>query len=89
MINKFESKKFNSLQTNIKIENIDEIINIILIESNFSKDGVRSLKNVINDIIGTQILEQIVLGNNKIIIKAKNDEIVVEKQIKNKLATHK
>lgn len=77
LIKKFESKKFNGINPRIKMDNRDEIIELILTESNFKKDGVRSLKNVINDLIGSQILEEIVNGKDKMIIRAENDKIVV------------
>ena len=77
LIAKFESKKFNGITPKIKIDNKEEIIELILTESNFKKDGVRSLKNVINDLIGSQILEEIVNGKEKMIVRAEDDKIVV------------
>ena len=77
LIAKFESKKFDGVTPKIKIDNKDEIIELILQESNFKKDGVRSLRNVINDLIGSQILEEIVNGKDKMIIRAEDDKIVV------------
>ena len=77
LIAKFESKKFDGVTPKIKVDNRDEIIEIILKESNFKKDGVRSLKNVINDLIGSQILEEIVNGKEKMIIRAEDEKIVV------------
>lgn len=75
--NKFESKKFNGVTPSIRFKNIDEISEIILKESNFRKDGVRSMKNVINDLVGSLILEEIVDGKEKILVSANNGEISV------------
>lgn len=75
LINKFESKRFNGITPSIKIENIDEIAAIILRESNFRKDGVRSIKNVINDLIGSQVLEKVVCGEENILITASKGQL--------------
>lgn len=77
MINKFESKKFGKVTPKIDINNIDEISKIILKECNYEKDGVRSLKNVVNDLIGSEIMEQILNGKDKILVDCKNNNIVV------------
>jgi ATP-dependent protease Clp ATPase subunit len=79
MIYKFESKKFKGICPKIQLENIDEIIEVILEESNFKKDGVRSLKNIINDIIASQILEEIVNENSDIVVSSKDGRILVKK----------
>ena len=76
LIKKYENKKFNGINPKIKIDNIDEIVDIILEESNFKKDGVRSLKNVINDLIGSQILEEIVDGKEKILVTTNEGKLI-------------
>lgn len=81
LISKFESKVFDGINPKIKIDNIDEIVEIILKESNFKKDGVRSLKNVINDLIGSQVLEEIVNGEDKILVSAVNGRIILKNKI--------
>ena len=80
LVAKFESKKFGTIKPSIEVKNIDEIVEIILEESNFKKDGVRSLKNVINDIIASKILEEIVDGKDKIVISANNGQINCTRQ---------
>ena len=82
LVSKFESKSFDGLCPKITISNEEEIVEIILEESNFKKDGVRSLKNVINDVIGSKILEEIVDESENIEISAKKDEIIVSKNVK-------
>ena len=77
MVKKFESKKFGKVTPKIEIRNSDEISKIILKECNYEKDGVRSLKNVVNDLIGSEIMEQILNDNDKILIEGKNNSIVV------------
>ncbi len=75
LIDRFQNKKFNGIIPKIKITNLDEIVDVILEESNFKKDGVRSLNNVINDMIGSQILEEIVQENDKIFISCEDGKI--------------
>lgn len=77
LIAKFTNKKFGKIKPSIEIKNIEEISKIILDECNYQKDGVRSLKNVINDLIGSEIMEQILNNNDKIVIDCKNKNIVV------------
>ena len=77
MAKKFENKKFGNVTPKIEIRNSDEISKIILKECNYEKDGVRSLKNVVNDLIGSEIMEQILNGKDKILIDCKNNNIVV------------
>ena len=76
--NKFETKKFDGKIPSIKISNIKDICNIILKQCEFEKDGVRSLKNVINDAIGSEIIEQIMARHYKIDISASNNNIKIE-----------
>lgn len=77
----FQNKKFNGKIPVITVKNKDKISKHILKECNFEKDGVRSLKNVINDEIGSEIMEQILLGNYEIVIDEKNDKINVSKAV--------
>lgn len=80
---KFEGKRFNGKIPSITINDMEEICRYILRECEYEKDGVRSLKNVINDTIGSEIIEQILAKNYQISIGIKNDKIIVEKQKKN------
>lgn len=80
--NKFENKMFNGVNPKITINNLDEICRIVLKECNFQKDGVRSLKNVINDIIGDGILEEIINNNDEITIETRNNKISIHKPVK-------
>lgn len=92
LVNRFQSKKFNGIIPKIKITNLDEIVDVILEESNFKKDGVRSLNNVINDVIGSQILEEIVKENDRILISCEDgkvktstrSEVVAERRNRNR-----
>jgi len=81
LCNNFQNKKFNGKIPVITIKNKDKISKLILKECNFEKDGVRSLKNVINDAIGSEIMEQILMGNYDIVIDEKNDKITVSKAV--------
>lgn len=93
LIDRFQNKKFNGMVPKIKIIDIDEIVDLILEESNFRKDGVRSLNNVINDMIDSQILEEIVNENDKILISCEDGKIkfsvkpefAVEQKVRNRL----
>ena len=82
MIRNIQRKKFMGITPKIKIEDMDEIVSIILEKSNFKKDGVRSLKNVISDVLGTPILEEIINKNNNIVMIVKNDKICVDDKVK-------
>jgi len=83
LCNSFSNKRFGKITPKIRIDNIKEVSKIVLKECNFEKDGVRSLKNVINDTIGSEIIEQILEGNDNIVINCVNDKIVVKKVMKN------
>ena len=67
LIKSFENRSFNGIRPKIKIINMDKLVEYILQESNFSKDGVRTLKNNVNDVVGSLILEEIVKGNKNIV----------------------
>lgn len=77
----FQSKKFKGLIPSITVENIEKIAEIILKECNYEEDGVRSLKNVINDVIGSEIIEQILNKNKDILIYCKDNKIKVQKRM--------
>ena len=74
---KFEGRSFDGIQPKIKIVDMDKIVEYILEESNFNKDGVRCIKNNINDIIGSQILEEIINGNGNLVLSY-NEEGKIE-----------
>ena len=78
----FESKKFDGIIPKIKIKNIDEISKIILKKCNFEEDGVRSVKNVINDEIGSEIMELVLDKKENIVIDSVNNKIKVINVIK-------
>lgn len=85
MCDMFTNKKFGKITPKIKINNINEISKVILKECNFEKDGVRSLKNVVNDVIGSEIIEQIYQENADIVIDCSNNKITVKKSIKRRV----
>lgn len=76
---KFESKNFGGITPKIKITDVDEIAKLILQECDYQKDGVRSVKNVVNDMIGSPIIEQLLENNANIIIFCENNKIIVKK----------
>ena len=80
----FESKRFYGEVPTITIDNIEDISKIILDRCDYQKDGVRSVKNVINDTIGSEIIEQILAKNYKIHINVKNGQINVGLDKKNR-----
>lgn len=86
LVKNFENRNFNGIRPKVKISNIDKLVEYILNESNFSKDGVRTLKNNVNDIVGSLILEEIVKGNKNIKISADNNGVIVEKRNTSKRA---
>ena len=78
---KFEGRDFDGIRPKIKINDMNKIVDYILVESNFNKDGVRCLKNNINDIIGSQILEEIIKGNGNLVLSFSEDgKVDVSKQ---------
>ena len=79
MCQTFENKRFKGITPKITVNNIDEIAKIILKECNYEKDGVRSVKNVVNDLIGSYIIEEILDKNANILVDYKDDKIIVQK----------
>lgn len=75
---KFERRSFDGIQPKIKINDMNLIVDYVLEESNFNKDGVRCIKNNINDIIGSQILEEIIDGNGDLVLSFNSQKRKVE-----------
>ena len=83
ILDKLKNKRINGICPKIELIDIENIINIIIDSSDFKKDGVRGLKNCINDIILTPILEEIVNENDDIVITVNEGSILIrEKDIK-------
>ena len=82
LIYKFESKRFDGVIPKIKIVDNDAVCKLILKECEYQKDGVRSLKNVINDRIGNEIIEQIISKNYDVCVSVKDNQIDVSKTFK-------
>lgn len=73
-----EGKRFRgNIEPKIIIENRDEIMDLILENSNYTKDGARSIKNVIEDIILSPILQSIASLKGNITLKIANGKISV------------
>ena len=51
----FQGKRFQGKVPTITVKDIEEIADLILKESNYEKDGVRTLKNLVNDTAITAI----------------------------------
>ena len=59
------------------ILNAREIADIILEECEYQKDGVRSVRNIIHDLIGNPIIAQIMVNNHELCVKAEEGKILV------------
>lgn len=81
MCKTFENKRFRGMTPKITVNNVDQIVDLILKECNYEKDGVRSLKNVVNDLIGSNIIEEILNNNDNILVDCDGSDIVVKKNM--------
>lgn len=77
-----EGKEFRGkIRPKITIEDKEDVIKLVLEQSNYTKDGARSIKNVVEDIVMSPILQEIANGKYNIVVKVTNNKIVASEKI--------